>query len=460
MPWATKKQELRCGLVSYLEGKHGDDFNCRERVFRISDDAVKNFYLYRALSRKMVARLESKGCHLVGYRQVTLMDNVMTPEEFNFHKDYQLYVCDHEIREDKNGRKQLVSFNPILLEHSGGHLNIADECWKFWPARSWQSTSETDVFYNAQHGKVGDDCLFITHRHNDIDSVIVDRCQESVVLTHHGKMTFGRLRRPDVFTAATYAGRPQPSKEPMSTKTFRLDRAGLAACYDTSAGVGVTGRGDADRGARKRGIPFWTIFPAGLVAICLVILVYKAGMGWIHQKLAFGKPVPSHSVIASNSARGKTSVGDAVSSSSSPERLTSPAASEKQIADVRPHNENQATNEVYCVGYVTLPRDLLVFMSDGETYSYADGEVQAVTKRLVRVMGRDYPVRRREPEYLESNSGVVRSISQPVGGMESYESRDSAGNVSVTYIGAPRARQPVRSSPFVSHTQGIQPPSD
>ncbi len=283
MPWETKKHELRCGLVSYLEKKYSDDFNCRERVFRISDDAVKCFYLYRALNRKTVARLEKQGVHLVGYRQVTLADGVMTAEEMNFHKDFQLYVCDHVMRQDKNGRDIMVSFNAVLLEHSGGQLNIADECWRFWAARSWQSTSECDVFYNAQHGKVGDDNLFITHRHNDIDSVIVDRCQESVVLTNQSQKMMGRLRGRNVFSAATFAGRPMPSKEPMSTREFSLDVSGLAACYDTSAGIGVTGRGDADRGRRLKGIPFWVVYPAGAAVVLAAALAYHYGIAFLHR---------------------------------------------------------------------------------------------------------------------------------------------------------------------------------
>ena len=63
-----------------------------------------------------------------------------------------------------------------------------------------------------------------------------------------------------------------PSKEPMSTREFSLDVAGLAACYDTSAGVGVTGRGDADRGRRLKGIPFWVVYPAGAAVVLACVL--------------------------------------------------------------------------------------------------------------------------------------------------------------------------------------------
>ena len=198
-------------------------------------------------------------------------DGVLSEAEFNCHKDFDLYVTNHVIRTDKNGRKIVDSFDAKLMQLSGGHLNVADECWRFWAARSWQSTSDADVFYNAQHGKFGDDNLFVTHRHNDIDSIIVDRCQECVVVTHHGKLQFGMFRQPSVFSVSIFNGRPSPSKEPMSRRIFRLDAKGIAQTYDTSAGVGVTGRGAADVGSRKKGgLPFWSM-PVLVLGLLFVI---------------------------------------------------------------------------------------------------------------------------------------------------------------------------------------------
>ena len=56
-PWIAGSHELRRGLRDYLLATFDDDFNCVERIFRVSDEAVQNFYLYRALSRRTVAKL-------------------------------------------------------------------------------------------------------------------------------------------------------------------------------------------------------------------------------------------------------------------------------------------------------------------------------------------------------------------------------------------------------------------
>ena len=295
-PWVTNKHKPERGLISYLQETYSDDFNCVERIFRVSDEAIQNFYLYRALSRAKVKKLVA--AHLVGYRQVTALDGVLDEQELHTHKDFQLYVCDHVMTTDKNLRKHCQNFNAVLLEHSGPHLNIADECWKFWPARGWQSTSDADVFYNAQHRHFGDDNLYLTQRHNDIDSIIVERCQNSIVMTHHGKMSLGIFRQPDLFSESVYQGRPMPSKEPMSRRVFRLDVKGLGGCYDTSAGVGITGRSAADVGSRKiKGLPFWMMPVAVLLVLFVIGYTIKFGASFVVGALN-GKRKPVAHVVA------------------------------------------------------------------------------------------------------------------------------------------------------------------
>jgi hypothetical protein len=389
LPWRTRKHELRCGLLSYLDQKFSDTFNAQERIFRISDDATAHFFLYRGLSRKTIKKLEAAGDYLKGYRVVTPEDGILSPLEFYLHKDFVLHVCDHVIVKDKNGRDVLKSFDPLLLEHSGAHLNIADECWKFWPARSWQSTSEADVFYNAQHGKFGDDNLFVTHRHNDLDSVIVDRCQTSIVLTHHGKMHWGKWRRPDVYEAAIYSGRPMPSKEPMSTKTFRLDAVGIGACYDTSSGVGVTGGGTADRGGRKTGLPFWTLIALIAVGVAIVGGLLIKGPHFV-MSLFLHKP-KVHQVAPAGPANSPAQEKSSMPTFRKKEDLTIPAAAA---------GTDENTDDVYCVGFTMLGGSPQAFLSDGSTVTIEDG-LTKVAKHYIILDGRKISIHPKpEPEYV------------------------------------------------------------
>lgn len=416
LPWIGVKNKVCRGLQQFLREEYDDDFNCNERIFRVSDTAVQNFYLYRALTRKQVEKIGA--AHLVGYRQVLLTDGVLDRREFYLHQDYQLYVCDHEMKEDKSGRTHCQSFNAKLLELSGPHFGIADECWKFWPARGWASTSDADVYYNAQHRHFGDDNLFLTQRHNDIDSIIVDRCQESIVMTHHGKMSFGMFRQPNLFSEAIYNGRPMPSKEPMTRKVFRLDVKGLCECYDTSAGVGITGRGAADIGARKRGLPFWLVPVLGVLVVAAV---------------AFGLVKGSHYVTGIFVSKKKTSAASEKqisASGSSGEKFVSAAASSGPDRAV-----SVATNEIWCTGSAVFLSGAVAFFSDGSTVD-ADSGLQMVSKTSVRVAGRVWPVR---PALPVAGVGMPfdydpesHEVPMPVGAPK------PVNEASVTVIGAPR----------------------
>ena len=380
LPWIGPKHKPRRGLQDYLREKYDDDFNCNERIFRVSDEAVQNFYLYRALNKKQIAKLGAD--HLIGYRQVLQTDGVMTPREFWLHQDYQLYVCDHETRTDKSGRSHCHTFNGKLLELSGPHFNIADECWKFWPARGWQSTSDADVFYNAQHRHFGDDNAFLTQRHNDIDSIIVERCQESIVMTHHGKMSWGMFRQPDLFSESIYNGRPMPSKEPMSRRVFRLDVKGLCEGYDTSAGVGITGRGAADVGARKKGLPFWLmpVLVLGLlVAVCFGLF---KGAHFVTGIFAGKKPAPKSPVPVASTNSPKPQKKSAVSRASADSELSRVDGSESAPAE---------TNQVICTGYLIAGNHATAFFSDGSSVDDASG-LQRLEKSAVVVAGKRWPI--------------------------------------------------------------------
>ena len=226
LPWVTADHQPRRGLLDYLLEKHGKTFNAEERIFRVTDDAIPNFYLYRGLSRKQVEEMGEK--YLQGFRLVTPEDEVLVPSEWNSHKDIQLYVADHQFHLDKRGKKVVDEHDTRLASFSRGSVNIIDEAWKFWPARGWSSTSESVNFHFAQVGKFTDDTWVVTHRVNDVDALLIDRCQDFYVCTNHGKLTFGLFRQPAMFSVAVYATKPTPSAEPQSRKVFTLDKHGLA----------------------------------------------------------------------------------------------------------------------------------------------------------------------------------------------------------------------------------------
>ena len=404
MPWVTADHQPRRGLLDYLREKHGKTFNAEERIFRVTDDAIDKFYLYRGLSREQVKEMGAS--HLTGYRQITPVDGVLVDSEWQFHKDIQLYLADHQAHQDKRGRDVVDSYDTRLASLSRGSVNIIDEAWKFWPARGWSNTSDACGFHFSQVGKFTDDNYIVTHRINDVDSILVDKCQDFFVCTNHGKLNFGMFRQPQVFSVGIYATKPTPSAEPQSRKVFRLDKRGLAECYDTSAGVGVSGRVMADIGHKAKGLPVWLIPVVGIALIVGAIYGVKFGSQYLRGLLA-GSKKPAATIQPAKKIVSAAKVPDGL-------------ASDFQNLPVPTGDE---TNEVVCVGWCLLPGDAQVFLSDGRVASGRDNEVQYVRKHEVSVFGQRFRVVPRPaytsvvdapPRELDLNSPLIVSPPRPV----------------------------------------------
>ena len=422
-PWCSG-WEPRRGYINFLMEKHGQTFDMEERLFRLKTTASTNYFLYRALNRQQVEKLGS--AHLVGYREVTPLDDVLEDSEWQFHKDYKLYVADHESHLDKRGKKIVDSYDTRLALASGGHMCLKDEAWKDFPARGWSNTGEGILYYFSMVRRFGDDNWLVSQRLNDCDSILIDRCQDFWVCTNHGKLRFGAFRQPSVFQVAVYDHRPTPSSDPSHRKVFQLDRKGLAQCYDTSGGVGVAGRVMADIGSKTKGLPIWLIPVIGIVAIFLAWQGLKFGMGYVRGVLTHkSKPAP----VASSATNS----------------VSAPSASEPVKNETVIHKQTtESTNEVYCTGFTALKGCLCAFFSDGSTVY--PPELEVVGRDFVVVSGKMFKVSKLVPVVSAAELPVsVPVVAPPVPAvsvepqLEQAEIQDST--VQVTYIGKPRVHR-------------------
>ena len=65
-PWVTGNHKPRRGLLDYLRANYrGRILEADERVFRLKDKAMQNFYLYRGLSSKQVEHQGEKHLHSI-----------------------------------------------------------------------------------------------------------------------------------------------------------------------------------------------------------------------------------------------------------------------------------------------------------------------------------------------------------------------------------------------------------
>lgn len=158
--------------------------------------------------------------------------------------------------------------------HDGGCCFILDEVQMGFSARSWRERGPEFLQYQPQHRHFGDDVIAITPHPALVEKGFRILCGECVVLSNWYKLSFKGVKLPGRIVWRRYINcPPQPGEIPSETGKIFLDARGLAACYDTSAGVGVIGGGAADKGQRAKGIP-WKMAVAVLVAALI-------GMYWI-----------------------------------------------------------------------------------------------------------------------------------------------------------------------------------
>ncbi len=373
-PWINGQGKPMIGLREYLRSKYGSECDVDKRVFLLEDEDAGAFFLWRVEGGKLV-RAEA------------------------------------EIKVDKEGNERVMGFDTALGSRSGPALYVVDEAWKFYGSRNWQRTGEGCLFYSAQHRKFGDDVLIVTQHTKQIDPALYRVAQDFWVVKNHSKMSLGMFRQPNVFSVAIYDQAPTGGQlEPMSRKFFTLDKQGLAQTYDTSAGVGLSGRMVGDAGARGRGLPWWGL-PLSAVALLVAVWYFVKGGGWMVGRWMSGaKPHPA--------AVARTSVESAAGQRGGLEKPVVADPGQQKSLNVGPvgqNVENPAGSDsapVECRGWCVLPGDTVVFLSDGRQAHSAYGEVQFIFRHSVKCFGETFPVHVLQPGEILPDVPSAREFPQ------------------------------------------------
>lgn len=256
------------------------------------------------------------------------------------------------------------------------------------------------LYYLSQHRKLGDDVVCITQAIGNVDKQFRSVAQDFTYIKNLSKQKVGLFYLPALFMRNTYAQPATDNSKAMETGSFTMDVSGIASCYDTAKGVGIHGRAGADTNSRKKGF-HWLWFAIGAPALLWAVLHYLP--------IILGKATePKHSSVPAHSAIAK------------PDASQSPKANENQpvvshsTEDPRT-NEKQATNELYCIGYLLFPgQDPEVTLSDGS--KYGPPELELIAKRYVFVSGRKIPMRLAPAwsEYVPTQIGYELPPPAPV----------------------------------------------
>ncbi len=375
-PWVNGKHQPQIGYTSYLLREHKKTFEMEDRIFRLCDDAASTFFLFRALPAEITV--------CAGARLVEKDEGILVPGEFDRHVKWKLWRADCSYKE-RDGVKSVTEYDTSLYSHSGGHMIIVDEAWKFWGSRNWQTTGNGVIFYAKQHRKLADDFYLATQSTKDIDAAIVRVAQNFWVCRNRGLIRVGRFRGKDDFQVKVFESPPNEGskQESMHGWNFDLDINGLAQCYDTTAGVGLTGRMAGDIGKKKVGLHQYWMWVAALAVPVAFWLLLHFGIGAGCRRL--------HSVVTPEKTGWQSNAVTALTAPAS-HLLFSPAPVVKEAGETNAGAAIEPEGEkVWCVGYI-LGKYPKVFLSDGRTADAEFGEVQKIYRWSVMCFGTNYPI--------------------------------------------------------------------
>jgi len=322
-------------LAEYLHDKYGETFDLLERLTIIEDDEIEFFYCHRGRGLEKL------------------------PLEM-----------------DKKGRP--AAFDIAAAQASGGVFYLLDEVHLKFGARNWQNMGQAATFYSSQHRKLGDDVVLISQSPKMVDTTFRALAQDYVVLRNHALEKIFFFRQPKVFSRQTFLNLPTANEKPQEKSILRYDLDGIMKTYDTSQGIGIHERGDADtKDTKKKGF-HWGYGLAGFAVLLLGLFQVPSMCG----------KVVSDKVVKTNRNVTKRIVGDANKTMKLEKMLRDNNQTpmlEVLVPEPEPEPEPEKKSEI--VGFYTKGRgdtwDMICLTATGEKLSFQSGDFSEITSTHV-----------------------------------------------------------------------------
>lgn len=160
-------------------------------------------------------------------------------------------------------------------------LYVIDEAHIMFDARHFMEISKALSFYISQHRHLDDEIVFISQHGDQLEKRIRKLAGIWYVFRNLGYQNMWQFfRMPKRMIVRTYYSEPPAVCDKIEYE--KLDLA-VAGCYDTTGGVGISGKRKPER-FKAKGFPLWTLVFPGLVALVALTL----GPEWLMGKV-FGR---------------------------------------------------------------------------------------------------------------------------------------------------------------------------
>ena len=304
---------------------------------------------------------------------------------------------------DEKGRPERFDGEEIKKRHSAPVLCITDEAWQFYPNNGGWSRVPLLPFYARQQRKLRDDWYIVTQHPTDVDTVLWNIAQVFGVCRNHGMERMGMFRQPSMFRVVFYLTNPAKGNAIRSHESMKSLDKRLSQCYDTTAGVGISGGFKGDANQKKKGLHIAWLGVGILLLIGLLAAIPhylgKAASAWIGHTVAPPKDVRSWAGLTNAATSGVPP------KESGPTQATTAATAATGIDD-----------DVFCTGYVVRGRSCTVFLSDGSKIESRSGRLKMITEDFIITDGRRIPVHaaKLNPRPEDTTNNVTTEPLPPV----------------------------------------------
>ena len=300
-------------------------------------------------------------------------------------------------KNDEKGRPERFDGEEIKKRHCAPVLCVTDEAWQFYPNNGGWSRVPLLPFYARQQRKLRDDWYIVTQHPTDVDTVLWNIAQVFGVCRNHGMERMGIFRQPSMFRVVFYLTNPAKGNAIRSHENFKTLDKRLSQCYDTTAGVGISGGFKGDANQKKKGLHIGWLVVGILVLVGFLMAVPhffgKAASAWIGHTITPPKDVRAWAGLTN------AATSEVLPKESGPTQATTTATATTGI-----------DSEVYCTGYVVRGRTCTAFMSDGSRIESRSGRLKMITEDFIIADGRRIPVR---PAPMAKKLEAKLNVSQP-----------------------------------------------
>jgi len=255
----------------------------------------------------------------------------------------------------------------VLSEISGSFppvLQMVDEAHIRFDSRKWDEMSGALTVFNSQHRKLKWRVIFGTQFLGLIDKRVKGFAERYHVFKNmFGARKWNFVEMPKRMRELIWTVEPSPSAGPPDEEHWWPLNMEIAACYDTSAGVGIQGgKGAEQRGTRGFKIPWWTIF----VALAIGAYGFSQVPRFVANKVmsGFSKFTTAHVPSESQKSSGVKGVHP-------PSDLRNDF--KQNVAGAKAQGNASVTERVWMTGSVVANGRAKAFLSDGRVLNGIPG---------------------------------------------------------------------------------------